>query len=250
MNFLKLSSIAFAALVSVSAASAQIITNYGQTIYPGSAWSGNWQGAGEDTQPGRWYAQTFIPPASSTSNSQQIFAYNVQFNIQNGATPSFTTAIYEWDASTLTLVGNALEHTTANFTFSTDSGFNIYGANVITNPGIGTAFLDPAKTYAIVVQRVDDTPGGVAQIGSATHTFFSSGTPYTDGGVYGSWSGSTFGSLGADTDLAFWVSFSESSLSPVPEPAVSGTLIGAGFVGALLLRRRRKQKADAVVPVA
>ncbi|CAM3056832.1 hypothetical protein [Rariglobus hedericola] len=241
MKLLKLSSLAFAALLSVSA-HAQIITNYGQSTYPGSPWNGNWSGAGTDIAAGNWYAQTFIAPTTAA-----VFAYNIQFNVLNGATPSFTTSIYTWTGTTL---GTLVDFTSASFAYTNDSGFSPVGANVITNPGIGSTALDAGQVYALVIHRTDAGTSGIAQVGSANYNPLSPGIAYAGGSAFVSGNGSTFFDLGS-TDFAFWVSFESDVLSPtVPEPAVNGAIIGALFVTGLFVWRRYGKKGAASAPVA
>jgi hypothetical protein len=43
--------------------------------------------------------------------------------------------------------------------------------------------------------------------------------------------------------MAFWISFDPASLSPVPEPAVNGAIIGGLFVSGLLAWRRYGRKS-------
>lgn len=229
----------FAAFISVSA-QAQIITNYGDTTYPGYGYGGNWDGSGNAVNNANpWAAQTFTAVSSTP-----IFAYNVQFNVQNGATPSFTTAIYEWTGSGL---GSIVANTTATFVFDTNSGFNPYGANVITNPGIGTVSLNAGSIYAIVIQRTDGGATGIVQTGFTSNI---DGTPYSGGAAYRSADGSTFSTVGAG-DYAFWISFESDILSPtVPEPAVNGAIIGALFVAGVIGWRRYGKNAAASAPTA
>jgi hypothetical protein len=243
MNLPKLTSIAFAALLGVSA-QAQIITNYGQVVYPDSAWNGNWEGSGQAINNSfPWAAQTFTAPTAGP-----IYAYNVQFNVQNGATPSFTTAIYEWNNSTSTL-GSLLSDTTATFDFTSNSGFNIYGANVVTNPGIGTVSLNVGAMYAIVIRRTDGGTSGIVQTGITNDA--AEGTPYDGGTAFRSTNGTTFAAFpGGISDYAFWLSFDPNSLSPVPEPAVNGAIIGATLVAGLITWRRRNNKSAAPVAAA
>lgn len=246
MNFSKLTSLAFAALLSVSA-HGQIITNYGQGgVYSGSNWNGNWDGStgqAVNASPGvgAWWAQTFTAPVAGSTT---LYAYNFQLNIQSGTLPSFTVGIYEWSGSSF---GSGVANTGALFNSVADQNFSAYGTNVLANGGTGTV-LSPGALYAIVVHRTDTSTTGTVQVGM---DYGFSGTPYSGGGAYSSTTGSTFSPVGFGTsDLAFWVSFDPNSLSPVPEPAVSGSLIGAAFVGALLMRRRRKQKAAPAVTIA
>lgn len=247
MKRLTLASFIFAALLGVSA-QAQIITNYGDATYgAGSNWSGgSWDGASgksisNSTAPlvGRWAAQTFTAPAAAGAT---IYAYNFQLNV-NAATPTFTASIYEWSSSSGTTVGAPLAGTTTTFTVSS-SGFGLYGLNLVTNPGAGVA-LTPGATYALVLTRTDLSTSGLVQYGyDDTGSSNPGNGEYAGGGAFRSSDGITYSSLGAN-DMAFWISFDPNSLSPVPEPAVNGAIIGGVFVLGLVGYRRYGRKASA-----
>jgi hypothetical protein len=243
MTISKLTTLVFAAVASV-VGHAQIITNYGQSyLYEDSNWNGNWTGSGQSVSNSTplWAAQTF-----TATTSGPIYAYNVQLKALGSAQPTFTTSIYEWTGSGL---GAHIANTDATFAFTTNDDFGAYGSNVVTNPGLGTVALNAGSLYAIVIQRTD---GGVgtAQIG-VTNDFEESGIAYSGGMAYRSTNGTTYTTVaGGIADFAFWVSFSPTSLSPVPEPAVNGVIIGALFVTGLIARRRHWKRADSDSSVA
>ncbi|MFA6289719.1 MAG: hypothetical protein WC661_20240 [Opitutaceae bacterium] len=239
----------FAALLGVSA-QAQIITNYGQGTYAAGAgdngpisygtWDGSWDGQTGRTinntgSVGRWAAQTFIAP---TSGSSTLYAYNFQLNSTVNA--SFTTSIYEWTGTT---TGTLVAGTTTSFTAS--GTFNPYGMNLVTNPGFGVT-LTPGATYALVLNRTDLGVSGTVQFGYDTTGADTPGSgEYTGGGAFKSTTGvGAYTALGGN-DMAFWISFDAASLSPVPEPAVNGAIIGGLFVAGLLTWRRYGRKAAA-----
>jgi hypothetical protein len=227
----------FAALLGASA-QAQIITNYGQNTYgptaPGGPyiWDGAWDGSEGLTASGvrTFMAQTFVVPVGAGT----LYAYNIQVQRNTTVTtPTFTTAVYEWNTGTNNTVA-LISGTSASFSV-TKNDFDIYGINYAIPSGIT---LDPFKTYAIVVQRTNTSVGNQPIIGTDSQDFVNS---YQLGQAFRSQTGTTWNttSLGG-TDLAFWVSFASNSLSPVPEPAVNGAVIGAGLVAALAFQRRRK----------
>ncbi len=229
----------FAALLGVSA-QAQIITNYGPATYgPTSNWSGTWDGSGAANisnlgSVGRWAAQTFIAPSTPGAT---VYAYNFQLGV-SGTSANFTTAIYQWTGST---TGSLVTGTDTSFTV-TSAGFNIYGVNNITNPGFGVS-LTPGATYALVLYRSDLGTTPTVQYGFDTTGVFSPGTgDYTNGGAFKSTNGTTYTAL-TGADMAFWISFDPASLSPVPEPAVNGAIIGGLFVAGLMAWRRYGRKA-------
>lgn len=242
MKTTTLTAVFFAAFISVSA-SAQILTNYGAATYPDMNYGGSWDGSSgraiNNGGNGRWAAQTFIAP---TSGSTTIYAYNFQLNITGGATASFTTAIYEWSGNT---IGALVGDTSATFSNLTSYDFAPLGANIVNNPGIG-ATLVAGNLYALVINRTDLGTTGTVQIGYDTSEGDNPGSgEYTDGQAFRSSTGTgSFSALGGGVaDFAFWVSFDPNSLSPVPEPAVNGAIIGALFVTALATRRRYSKKA-------
>jgi hypothetical protein len=227
----------FAALLG-SIAQAQIITNYGQNTYgplaPGGpyAWNGAWDGSEGLTASGvrTFMAQTFVVPAGSGT----LYAYNIQVQRNNTVTvPTFTTAIYEWNTGTNNTVA-LISGTSASFSV-TQNDFDIYGVNYAIPSGIT---LDPFKTYAIVVQRTNTSVGNQPVIGTDSQDVSNS---YQLGQAFRSSTGTSWNTTAlSGTDLAFWVSFASNSLSPVPEPAVNGAVIGVGLVVMLAFQRRRK----------
>ncbi len=246
----------FAALLGVTA-QAQIITNYGQGTYgPGAGnnngvqfgtWDGTWDGQSGRTinnnaAVGRWLAQTFTVPVSGSST---VYAYNFQLN--STVNSNFTSSIYAWTGST---TGSVVLGTTTSFT--ANGSFNPYGMNLVTNPGFGVT-LTPGATYALVLNRTDLGTVGTVQSGYDTtgaDSALNSIPPgdageYIGGGAFKSKDGSTYTSLGAN-DLAFWISFDSASLSPVPEPAVNGAILGGLFVAGLLAWRRYGRKSASV----
>lgn len=242
----------FAALLGVTA-QAQIITNYGQATYSAAAnagvnygpWNGTWDGSSgkainNSGSVGRWAAQTFIAP---TSGSTTVYAYNFQLN-SNISTAAFTSSIYTWTGTTIgTLVDPS---TTASFTVGS-VGFNPYGMNTVTNPGFGVT-LTPGATYALVLNRTDLGTTGIVQYGyDTTGTDAPGSGEYTDGGAFRSTNGTTFTAL-TGNDMAFWISFNSNSLSPVPEPAVNGAIIGGVFVAGLMVWRRYGRKSAVPAP--
>jgi len=125
--------------------------------------------------------------------------------------------------------------------------------NTVTNPGFGVT-LTPGATYALVLNRTDLGATGIVQYGYDTTGFDAPGTgEYTDGGAYrynganGFNPGTTYTSL-SPNDMAFWISFNSNSLSPVPEPAVNGAIIGGVFVAGLMVWRRYGRKSAVPAP--
>ena len=280
MKFTALTTFVFAALLGVSA-QAQIITNYGNGTYntgsgyPG-LYSGSWNGTtGNLISPGGYAAQTF-----STGSATSLYAYNLQLNLSSASSnATFTTAVYSWSTSNPNagsgMKGTLVAGSVANFNLSNGTGFNPFGNNFADAGGLT---LLPNTVYAIVLQRTDSGAGSgsVVQYGydvtggsyqEADGVDFFLGDPgvtadgntngslgdYVSGGLYTSTNGTNFTRSGGagNEDMAFWVSFSSTSLSPVPEPAVSGAIIGGLLVAGLVtVRRLRKPKASDVPPAA
>jgi hypothetical protein len=252
MNRFTSFAVLIAALTSVTA-SAQILTNYGDITYPDASYGGSWDGSSgrgiNSGAPGTWAAQTFIAPVGGL----QVYAYNFQLGIDvvSASRPSFTTAIYEWTGTTL---GAMVANSDATFTDVANRIFEPAGANVVTNPGLGTSALTAGGMYALVIHRLDPGTTGTVQVG-----YDLGENPvgnYEDGMAYRSIDGTTFSLLGGgSTDFAFWVSFDPNTLSPdqltaVPEPAVNGAILGAVFVAGLAAWRRRSKNKNAGTPLA
>lgn len=262
----------FAALLGVSA-QAQILTNYGPgdgtntnggaynaaNGYPAEAYTGTWDGgSGKSISPSFFAAQTFLTPG--VSGLVQLYAYNFQLNVSAPVVanptfhPTFTAGIYAWTGSGVGSGGNTslgtkgalVDGTQFSFTPVIGEGFTIYGTNSVTAPGFGST-LDANTIYALVIQRTDTPIGSVA--GSVVQYGYDVGGNYVDGQLYTSTAGSSF-SQASGQDMAFWASFQAESLSPVPEPAVSGALIGAAFVVGLVTVRRYRNKKASVAQVA
>ncbi len=281
-----LATLVFAALLGLSA-QAQIITNYGvgdgtstnsgaynaANGYSQENYSGTWDGgSGQSISPGTFVAQTFLTPG--LSGTVQLYAYNFQLNIQapNVANPTFnptfTAALYAWTPSgtgtggntttgSINLLGGPVAGSSTSFTPVIGGGFSLYGTNAVPAPGFG-ATLDANTIYALVVQRTDPAPtgsitGSVVQYGFDNGGSSLGGASYVDGGLYSSTLGSSYARFGGAgvNDMAFWVSFTSQSLSPVPEPAVSGMMIGGALViGFIAIRRLRNKSASLVAPAA
>ncbi len=241
-------------------------------------WEGSWNGSsgagiGIGTSSTSWAAQTFLTPSSGFST---VYAYNVQLNVVNLLAPAtFDVGLYAWSpqGATSTLgagnnfkadAGSLVSGSNSTFTVASGQGFNPFGNNFVT----GGLTLDPNTIYAIIVKRTDTSASGVGGavqfgidntggtyvdgLGDPVNTDGSSGD-YIQGGLYtfqGVASGSNvaginFTRTGGNgvNDMAFWVSFDPASLSPVPEPAVNGAIIGGLFVAGLLAWRRYGRKS-------
>lgn len=267
MKLTTLGTLLFAALLGVTA-QAQIITNYGQSTYgPANlsgdgitygAWNGTWDGStGTNISSGSYVAQTFLTPGTAL-DTVKLYAYNFQLIDLSGHTATFTSAIYSWTATgtagtganagpgnTSTGTKGSFVGGTGNFAVNS-SVFEPYGNNFSDAGGIS---LTGGTIYALVIQRTDVT-GDTAQYG--VDTTASVDGAYAKGSLYSSAAGSSFARLGAPgyRDLAFWVSFDAASLSPVPEPAVNGAIIGGVFVAGLMAWRRYGRKSAVQPPVA
>ncbi len=270
MKRFTLGTIFFAALIGVTA-QAQVITNYGQSTYgPANVsgdglnyggWNGTWDGyTGSGIAPGAYVAQTFMTPGAIT-DTVNLYAYNTQLIDLSGHTATFSAAIYAWTASGTAGTGlnsgpgNTLDGSIVNGSYiaGTNSTFNVtssvfgpYGNNFSNAGGIA---LTGGTIYALVIQRTDLT-GGTAQYGmDSTATVDGA---YAGGSLYSSSAGTNFARIGAPgyRDLAFWVSFQAETLSPVPEPAVNGAIIGGLLVVGLIAWRRYGRKSETQVPTA
>ena len=258
----------FAALLGATA-QAQVITNYGQNTYgPGNlsgdgvaygVWNGSWDGAtGTNIVSGAYVAQTFLTPGAIT-DTVNLYAYNTQLIDLSGHTATFSAAIYAWTGSGIAGTGlnsgsgntqngsivNGSPVAGTNSTFNvTSSVFGPYGNNFSNAGGIS---LTGGTIYALVIKRTDLT-GDTAQYGVDTTATVDGG--YADGSLYSSAGGTNFSRTNypAYRDLAFWVSFQAESLSPVPEPAVNGAIIGGLFVVGLIAWRRYGRKSAVQVP--
>ncbi len=274
MKRFTLGTILLAALLGATAR-AQIITNYGPGDYtntnsgaynpangfPVLDWNGSWDGgSGKAISPGTYAAQTFITPGAS--GTVQLYAYNFQLNIQAPSTPNsnfhpaFTAAIYAWnpsgtgsgDNTSAGSLGTEVASTAFSVTPVIGEGFTLYGMNAVVAPGFG-ATLNAGQFYALVIQRTDTPSGNLT--GSVVQYGWDVGGTFSDGGLYAN-TGSGYvrsGNPGAQ-DMAFWASFDPASLSPVPEPAVNGAILGGVFVAGLLAWRRYGRKSAVQAPAA
>lgn len=268
-----LGTILFAALFGVTA-HGQIITNYGPNTYntiPDINPNGSWNGTtgnliGPTGNASSVSAQTFVAPSTT------LFAYNIQLNVTGLLSPAtFSIGIYSWNPTAPTsslgdsnnfkgTIGSLVAGSDNTFSVSS-AGFNPYGNNFVT----GGITLSPGAIYAIVLTRTDSNSGGTVQYGYDTTggnyvdgfgdpalTDGSAGD-YVQGGLYtfqGAPSGSNVlgtnftrsGGTGAQ-DMAFWMSFQAESLSPVPEPAVNGAIVGVMVVAGLMAWRRYGRKS-------
>ena len=270
MKRFTLGTILFAALLGVTA-QAQVITNYGQSTYGPSnlsgdnitygGWNGTWDGyTGSGIVPTAYVAQTFMTPGAIT-DTVNLYAYNNQLIDLSGHTATFSAAIYAWTPSGAAGTGlnsgpgNTLNGSIVNGSYvaGTNSTFDVttpsfgpYGNNFSNAGGIA---LMGGTIYALVIQRTD-LAGGTAQYGmDSTATVDGA---YAGGSLYSSAAGTNFARIGAPgyRDLAFWVSFQAETLSPVPEPAVNGAIIGGVFVAGLLIWRRYGRKSENQVPTS
>ena len=268
MKRFTLGTIIFAALLGVTA-QAQIITNYGPgdftntnsgaynpaNDFPVLDWNGSWDGgSGKAISPNNFAAQTFIAPG--VSGTVQLYAYNFQLNIQaptipnSNFHPAFTSAIYVWNPSGTgsgdnTSTGSLGAQLTPTLVVNPviGEGFTIYGTNAVVAPGFGQT-LNAGQFYALVIQRTDTPTGNLT--GSVVQYGWDVGGTFSDGGLYTN-TGSGYnrsGNAGVQ-DMAFWASFDAASLTPVPEPAVNGAIIGSLFVTGLLVWRRYGSKSTA-----
>ena len=263
MKRFTLGTIIFAALLGATA-QAQVITNYGQNTYgPANlsgdgiaygVWNGTWNGAdGTTITTGNYVAQTFLTPGT-TLDTVSLYAYNFQMIDISGHTATFSAAIHAWSQTGAAGTGsnsgpgNTSTGTKGSLVGGTADNFGVssavygpYGNNFSDAGGIS---LTGGTIYALVIQRTDVTGDTAAYGFDPTATVDGA---YATGSLYSSAGGTAFSRLGAPgyRDLAFWISFDAQSLSPVPEPAVNGAIIGGLFVAGLIAWRRYGRKSAA-----
>lgn len=199
------------------------------------------------------FAETFHTPDASHAQLDSLTLY---LQGEAGGTPggNFNAYVTEWNTSTQTVSGAPL------WTSSTASSLGISTSSPTAFTfSTGGLALNAADTYALVILLQSASGVGSDVVFSTHDNPYAGGNPYilsgaslSSGAGLSTLTSSSFETqFGGPYDLAFSATFSGGAgVSPVPEPATPGLLIGAGFALVAGYRHLRRRAATATPPPA
>ncbi|QDS94212.1 PEP-CTERM motif protein [Roseimaritima multifibrata] len=187
------------------------------------------------------YGQTFLVSGSDDVLDSWTFFLN---DSQDPDFVDFAFYVMDWDAGTTRATGSVLYQSAAVST-SNNGGFGGMEAFTFNTGGLQ---LTSGNDYIAFVSATGlfDGSNGTASAGSLLdESVYADGSFFwqNNGNTAGTWDTQGWSSNGNFGDLAFTATFSESGISPVPEPSSLALFgFGACVAGAGAARRRRREK--------
>lgn len=196
---------------------------------------------------GEAFSQTFTGAARLDLVTFRFIALNIHTSSITSVDIPFSLTAWSNDQSTAFEVSSGVFSIAAGSSWTVSGGTFDYFDSTFDFQG---QTITPATTYGISLFGAPATNNwiGVGYVSPTSDALYASGTGFFDSiATNSNLTSLTTGNIALNYDLSF-----SATASPVPEASSAAVLFAGMFVGGLMVRRRRRQPADAMsaLPVA